>query len=345
MATMRPESAVAVDLGASGGRCMLAYHRRDRLELEEVHRFPNHPILFNGHLRWNVAALLDEVRTGLRKCAQQARIRSVGVDTWGVDYALLGPGDALLDLPIAYRDNRTVGCMEQVFARIPRQQIYAETGIQFLPFNTIFQLFAGARANPELLRVAECFLMMPDLFAFLLTGEKVGERTNASTTQLLSLATGNWSSKLLEGLNLPTEIMPPLVGAGTVLGELRPEVASEVKEKHATFIATATHDTASAVAGVPAGHGDDWAFISCGTWSLIGRELAAPITTAAALAENFTNEAGVAGTIRFLKNIQGMWMLQECQREWAGRGRNLQQCRTGAHRLASAAVHGCAGSG
>ena len=301
---------------------MLARYQRDRLQLEEVHRFPNRAISFNGHLRWDVVALLDEVRTGLRKCAQQARIRSVGVDTWGVDYALLGPGDALLDMPVAYRDNRTIGCMEQVLARIPRQQIYAETGIQFLPFNTIFQLFAGAKENPELLRAAECFLMMPDLFAFLLTGEKTGERTNASTTQLLSLATGNWSSKLLQELNLPSEIMPPLVGAGTVLGELRAEVASDIGGC-ASFIATATHDTASAVAGIPADESDAWAFISCGTWSLIGRELAAPITTAAALAENFTNEAGVAGTIRFLKNIQGMWMLQECQREWAGRGRNF----------------------
>jgi rhamnulokinase len=321
---MRPAAVVAVDLGASSGRCLLGRFDGKRLAVEEVYRFPNQPVRFNGHLRWNVAALHHEIVTGLAACARKQRaIRSVGVDTWGVDYALLGPGDALLDLPIAYRDERTAGCMQEVVALVGRERIYCETGIQFLPFNTLYQLYAASRRDPEAFASARHLLMMPDLFAFLLSGIRAGEYTDASTTQMLHVHDRNWSTTLLDGLGLPSEILPKVVAPGTILGELRPAIAAETGLSHGLFTATATHDTASAVAGVPAAASTRWAFISCGTWSLVGRELGAPLVTPGALAENFTNEGGVAGTIRFLKNVQGMWMLQQCQREWAAAGHAL----------------------
>ncbi len=317
---MPSETVIAVDLGASNGRCMLGRYARGRIALEEIHRFSNRPIRFHGHLHWNVPTLFEEVKAGLARCARkQDGIRAIGIDTWGVDFGLLGPGGAMLDQPFCYRDRRTEGCMERAFALVSPTEMYAETGIQFLPFNTLFQLTALAHQNPRLLESAEHLLLMPDLFAFLLTGEIACEYTNSSTTQLLSLKTKSWSAALFERLALPLRIMSPVMAPGTILGGLRPEVEEETGLRRTVFHATATHDTASAIAGIPAQNGE-WAFISCGTWSLMGCELPAPITTATALEHNFTNEGGVEGTIRFLKNIQGLWMLQECQRQWRARG-------------------------
>jgi rhamnulokinase len=320
---MQEDAIVAVDLGASSGKCFLGRFDGKQLKSEEIHRFINQPLLSNGHLRWNVAALHQEVTAGLAACRQRGHgFRSVGVDTWGVDYALLGPSDALVDLPITYRDGRTAGCMEDVLSILGRERVYCETGIQFLPFNTLYQLFALRRAQPEVLASARTLLLMPDLFAFLLCGTRMGEHTNASTTQMLNVRDRRWSLSLLDALDLPDQVLPELIPAGTVLAKLRPEIAAQIGLGNCQFTATATHDTASAVAGIPAS-GKNWAFISCGTWSLVGMELDGPITTTAALAENFTNEAGVGGTIRFLKNVQGMWILQQCQQEWAAGRDNI----------------------
>lgn len=317
------EAVVAIDLGASNGRCLLVRYDGKRLSAEELHRFDNRPIRFNDRLRWNVVALWEEILTGLAAAAQQrSLVRSVGVDSWGVDFALLGPNDTLLDLPIAYRDQGTAGCMEQVVSLVTRERIYSETGIQFLPFNTLYQLYARARDAGQSLHMARHLLMIPDLFAFLLTGSKAGEYTNATTTQMVGAESRHWSELLTRFLGLRPEILPKLMPPGTVVSSLRQDVVTATGLRGAVLTATATHDTASAIAGIPAEQ-DSWAYISCGTWSLIGQELPYANVSSAALAQNFTNEGGVGATYRFLKNIQGMWILQQCQREWAARGQRL----------------------
>jgi rhamnulokinase len=315
------ESVVAIDIGASSGRCILGNWDGAALGFEEVHRFANRGIQFNGHLRWNVPSLFEEIKRGLVKCATKAKIRSIGIDTWGVDFGLLGPGRMMLELPVCYRDNRTDGYLDRVSARISREEIYAATGIQFLPFNTLYQLCALTDKNPRLLEIAERLLLMPDLFAFLFTGEIACELTNASTTQMLNARDHRWANTLLERLRIPTRVLPDIITPGTDLGELSPEIVSEIGLDGCRFVATATHDTASAVAGVPYESGD-WAYISCGTWSLVGIEAAQAITTGSALSANFTNEAGV-DCVRFLKNVTGLWVVQEVQRELEKSGRSL----------------------
>jgi rhamnulokinase len=315
------ESVVAIDIGASSGRCVLGDWDGATLGFEEVYRFPNHAIRFNNHLRWNVPSLFEEIKRGLGKCATMATIRSIGIDTWGVDFGLLGPGRTMLELPVCYRDHRTDGYLDRVAAQISREEIYAATGIQFLPFNTLYQLCALTDKNPKLLEIAERLLLMPDLFAFLFTGEIACELTNASTTQMLNARDHRWANTLLERLRIPTRILPDIITPGTDLGELSPEIVSEIGLDGCRFIATATHDTASAVVGVPY-DSRDWAYISCGTWSLVGIEAAQPITTENALNANFTNEAGV-DCVRFLKNVTGLWMAQEVQRETEKSGKSL----------------------
>jgi rhamnulokinase len=315
------ESVVAIDIGANSGRCIRGDWDGNTLAFEEIHRFPNRGIQFNGHLRWNVLSLFEQIKRGLAKCATKAKIRSIAIDTWGVDFALLGPGKAMLELPVCYRDHRTDGYLDRVSARISRKDIYDTTGIQFLPFNTLYQLCALADRNPKLLEIAEHLLLMPDLFAFLFTGEIACELTNASTTQMLNTREHTWADALLQRLHLPTRILPGIVNPGTDLGTLSAEVRSELGLDGCRFVATATHDTASAVAGVPY-ESRAWAYISCGTWSLVGVEAAQPITSASALDANFTNELGV-GCVRFLKNITGLWMVQEVQRELDKSGKSF----------------------
>ena len=255
----------------------------------------------------------------------------VGIDTWGVDFGLVGRGDTLLGNPVHYRDARTEGMMEAAFRRVPRERIYEVTGLQFLPFNTAYQLLALRRAGSPLLEAAETLLMMPDLFAWLLTGRRVGERTDASTTQLLDPRSGTWSDALCRGLDLPREVLPELIGPGTEIGPMLRSVADEVGiAAGLTVLAPGTHDTASAVAAVPAvgpgaaaGGPPDWCYLSSGTWSLLGVEVPRPVITAEALRYNLTNEGGVAGTTRLLKNIMGLWLVQECRRTWARAGRDL----------------------
>jgi rhamnulokinase len=313
---------LALDLGAESGRGVIGRFDGERLELEELHRFPNGPVRMLDTLYWDLPRLYDEVKNALRKVAQQGEeLEGVGVDTWGVDFGLIGRGDTLLGNPVHYRDARTQGMMEVAFERVPRQRIYETTGLQFLPFNTLYQLLALKQSASPLLEVAETLLLMPDLFAWLLTGRRAVERTNASTTQLYDPRAGTWASSLCSDLGLPRRLLPDLIEPGTEIGPLRASVAEEVGLA-VPVLAPATHDTASAVAAVPAvqakaAGSPDWCYLSSGTWSLLGVEVPHPIINANTLRYNFTNEGGVAGTTRLLKNIMGLWLVQECRRTWA----------------------------
>lgn len=312
---MTARNVAAVDLGAESGRVMLARFDGQRLSLEEVYRFPNRPVMLHGHRFWNILSLWDETLTGLRKARQLAgTLDSIGVDTWGVDYGLLNAGGFLLGQPFQYRDHRTDGVMEQVLARVPREVLYQRTGIQFLPFNTLFQLYAHERQQPGELARASRLLMMPDLLHYWLCGSLTTEYTNASTTQCWDPIARAWATDILDQLNIPTTMLPPVVKAGSVLGEVMPELRGELGP--AQVIAPATHDTGSAIAAAPLAQSSDWGYISSGTWSLVGLELPRPVMTPEALAANCTNEGGVFGTTRFLKNVMGLWLLQECQRRW-----------------------------
>lgn len=311
---------LAVDIGAESGRGIVGTLTGDRLVLEEVHRFPNRPLRLSGRLHWNIYSLYAETVAAIGKAAAAGPLAGVGIDTWAVDYALLGPDDALLGLPYHYRDARTQGVMEAAWAVVPAQEIYAETGIQFLPFNTLYQLLAARRDAREQLASARALLMMGECLAYWLTGEKAGEFTNASTTQLLNPHRRTWSERLFEAFGLPIDIMPPVVPPGTVLGRLMAAVAEETGAGQIDVILPAVHDTGSAVAAVP-GTGDDWCYLSSGTWSLLGVEVPEPVITPASFAHGFTNEGGVGGTFRLLKNVMGLWLLQECRRHWQVGGR------------------------
>jgi rhamnulokinase len=287
----------------------------DRLEVEVLHRFPNTPVQMAGHLHWDVPRLWLEIVEGLKKAPKG--IESLGVDGWGVDYVLLGPDDDLLALPSHYRHPRNLAAYDRVLARLSKELIFSETGVQFMPINTLYQLEAQRHANPKLLEGAAAFLMLPDYIHFLLSGQKAVEWTNASTSQIANPYSRTWSEQLLDGLGVPKPIFSKPVEPGTLLGSLRPEVEREIGQG-IKVVAPATHDTASAVAAVPA-QGQDWAYISSGTWSLVGVELPQPITDAATLAMNLTNEGGLDGTTRLLKNVMGLWLLQECRHAWDNR--------------------------
>ncbi len=307
---------LAFDLGAESGRGVLGLLDGQRLRLELVHRFANGPVRTLETLHWDVLRLYAEMLTTLRRCAaDHGGIDSLGVDTWGVDFALLGRGDVLLGNPRHYRDPHTDGILEIAFARVPREEIFRQTGLQFMRFNTLFQLIAMQRDKSPLLDMAETLLMMPDLFHFFFTGIKANEFTDASTTQMYDPTTKGWAFGLVKALGLPQHILGTIVAPGTVLGRLRPAVAADTGVHAVPVIAPASHDTGSAVAAVPA-QGAAWAYISSGTWSLMGVELETPLINDDALRYNFTNEGGVGGTIRFLKNIMGLWLVQECRRTW-----------------------------
>jgi rhamnulokinase len=329
---MKTCNYLALDLGAESGRGLLGRFDGQCLALEEVHRFPNGPIRMLDTIYWDLPHLFHEVKTALGKgAAHSGELDGIGIDTWGVDFGLIGRGETLLGNPVHYRDARTEGMLDAAFQHVTRARVYEITGVQFLPFNTLYQLLAMERAHSPLLEVAETLLMMPDLFAWLLTGRRVGERTNASTTQLLNPQRGTWSDELCQKLGLPRAILPQLIEPGSVLGPLRPSVAREIGITHPlTVLAPATHDTASAVAAVPvvtttpspSATGPDWCYLSSGTWSLLGVEVPRPVINAETMGYNFTNEGGVAGTTRLLKNIMGLWLVQECRRTWARAGRD-----------------------
>ncbi|HYV37051.1 MAG TPA: rhamnulokinase family protein, partial [Gemmataceae bacterium] len=312
---------LAFDLGAESGRGIVGLFDGARLRLEVIHRFPNGPVRTLDALHWDVLRLHGDILAGLRKAAADfGGVDSVGIDTWGVDFALLGRGDTLLGNPRHYRDPHTETIMEEGFARMPRGELFRQTGNQFMRFNTLFQLLALQRDRSPLLDAAETLLFMPDLFHFFLTGVKANEYTNASTSQMLDPSTRTWAVGLVEAFGLPRRILGRIVQPGTVLGSLRSTVASDAGLATAPVIAPATHDTGSAFAAVPA-CGGSWACISSGTWSLMGAELTSPLVSEQVLRHNFTNEGGVGGTIRFLKNIMGLWLVQECRRAWERTGK------------------------
>jgi rhamnulokinase len=304
---------LAFDFGAETGRAILAQFHSGELTTREVRRFKNEPVEYGGSLHWDVARLWWEIRKTLGDLGE-TRLAGIGVDTWGVDYALLGEKGELLQNPYHYRDARTAGMMPQVFRKVPREEIYRATGIQFMPINTLYQLFAAAQQTPLLLQAAQHLLTIPDLFNCWLTGKAVCEFTNATTTQLVNPQTRTWAKDLIERLELPDHIWPEIVEPGTRLGTLLPGVAPNSALAATPVIAPATHDTGSAVAAVFAREGT--AFLSSGTWSLLGMEIDQPIINSEALRLNFTNEGGVNGTIRLLKNVMGLWMLQCCRETW-----------------------------
>jgi rhamnulokinase len=317
-----PESShsktyLAFDLGAESGRAVLARLRAGILTTEEVHRFANEPVEYSGSLHWDVARLWLELRKAL-SCVEERELAGIGVDAWGVDYALLGERGELLQNPYHYRDRRTEGVMEEVFRRVPKEEIYRATGIQFMPINTLYQLFAAQRDTPGILAAARQLLTIPDLFNYWLTGNAVCEFTNATTTQLVDPIRRTWSRELMEKVGLRPELPAPIAEPGTTVGTLLPKVAKNPRLAATPVIAPACHDTGSAVAAIHARDGT--AFLSSGTWSLIGTEIDAPILTSQAMKLNFTNEGGVNGTTRLLKNVMGLWMLQGCRSSWSAQG-------------------------
>jgi rhamnulokinase len=308
---------LAFDFGAESGRAILARLQSGIFTIEEVHRFPNEPVEYGGSLHWDVARLWLEIRKALARLGE-VELAGIGVDAWGVDYALLGERGELLENPYHYRDRRTEGVMEEIVGKVGKEEIYKATGIQFMPINTLYQLFAARRRTPKLLEAAKHLLTIPDLFNYWLTGNAVCEFTNATTTQMVDPVKHCWAAGLMQRLELPAHLPAPIVEPGSILGTLLPEVAGHTSLMGTLVIAPACHDTGSAVAAISAR--EDTAFLSSGTWSLLGTELDSPVITLDAMRLNFTNEGGVNGTTRLLKNIMGLWMLQGCRLSWTARG-------------------------
>lgn len=311
---------LAVDLGAESGRVIAGRFDGRTVQLDELHRFPNGPVDVAGTRRWDVLRLWTEIQEGLAQAARHygQKIVSVGVDTWGVDYVLLSKQDEILGQPYNYRDPRTRGIMQQAFTRVPRKEIFAQTGLQFMEINTLYQLISMQLKDPDLLAAADRFLMMPDFFHWLLCGSKVVEFTNATTTQCFHPLQRDWAGDMLRAFGVPTRMFPEVVPPGTRLGRLREDVAHRTGLPRIEVVAPAAHDTGAAVAAVPTQNTGraNWAYISSGTWSLIGVEVHEAILTEAALALNVTNEGGVDGTYRLLKNVMGLWLVQECRRSF-----------------------------
>ena len=315
---------LAIDLGAESGRAMLGQFDGSQLKLSEVHRFPNVPVRLPDGLHWDVLRLWNEIKTAIGATARRhaKQLTGLGVDTWGVDFGLLDRQGALVSNPCHYRDSRTDGMVDQAFRRMPREQIFELTGIQFMQLNTLYQLLALVVNNSPSLEIAETFLTMPDLFNYWLSGQKVSEFTIATTTQCYDPRQQTWAAPLLEAMGIPRRIFPDVIAPGTRLGSLVPLVAEEVGAGNVSVVAPACHDTGSAVVAVPASS-PDFAWISSGTWSIMGAEVNAPVINARSLKFNLTNEGGVAGTIRLSKNIAGLWLIQECRRAWARESKEL----------------------
>jgi len=329
-------SVLAFDLGATSGRAILGRLSGGKLELQEIHRFPNEPVRYNGELHWDMPRLWREVQAGLHAAARCGPVAAIGVDTWGVDYALLGEGGILLENPYDYRDQRTLGMVEKAAAAAGSDRIYDATGIQFMALNTLYQLYAASQRTPKLLALAESLLTIPDLFNFWLAGVQVCEYTEATTTQFLDRRTRSWATGLLTDLGIPTHFLKPIVQPGAVLGGLRAELAQPEALKNARVIAPACHDTGSAVAAVRTG--GSTAFLSSGTWSLLGTEVPEAIVSAGSRRFNFTNEGGVGGTFRLLKNITGMWLLEESRKAWEAEDRPYSYAELCAMASSKAAV-------
>jgi len=310
---------LAFDFGASSGRAMLGRFDGRTIELEEIHRFSNDPVQVGPTLYWDVLRLFFEIKQGLVKAKAKGTIDSLGIDTWGVDFGLIDSSGRLLENPVHYRDARTVGMQEAAFATVPRREVYDRTGIQFMNFNTIFQLLALKTQRPDLLERAEAMLLMPDLFVYLLTGVRQSEYTIASTGALINPCTGGWDDELIARLGLPRQILQPLVLPGTRVGQISDDICQELGIQPIPVMAVGEHDTASAVVAVPATQ-PDFVYISSGTWSLMGIESQTPVINEQAYDFQFTNEGGFGRTTRFLKNIMGLWLIQESRRQWIREG-------------------------
>lgn len=315
---MKRHSFLAFDLGAESGRTVLGSLDQGRLRLQTLNRFPNGMLEVLDHWHWNIFRLFEEMKKGMSGCVLEAGIQpeSLAIDTWGVDFGLLAADGSILGLPFSYRDPRTSGAVEEFCKVIPRERVYQLTGIQFLQFNTLFQLYAMKREASPLLEAASDLLFIPDIFDYIMTGTKKTEFTFATTSQLFNPIKGGWEEELFEAMGVSLSLMQAVIPPGTVVGRLNENICSDTGLNPVPVVAVASHDTGSAVAAVPA-EGQDWAYISSGTWSLIGIVVENPILSDKTLHLNFTNEGGLGGTFRFLKNITGLWLLQECRRTWS----------------------------
>ncbi len=316
---------MAIDLGASSGRAILGSFDGEHIVLREVHKFANGPEYVNGHMYWDILQLLREIKCGIRSAASEGYVlSSIGIDTWGVDYGLLDSNGQLLSNPYHYRDRRTDELMPELWERISQESIYQATGIQFMQLNTLYQLYADVKYRPWVLGSTKKLLFTPDLLNYFLTGECCSERTIASTSQLLDPRTGAWVFDFLDTLGIDSGILQEVAEPAQALGTILPQVAHECGVgTDLKVMLVGSHDTASAVAATPFEPGETSAFLSSGTWSLLGMELGGPMITTASMDANFTNECGVANTIRFLKNISGLWLLQQCRHSWQLLGLNL----------------------
>ena len=321
---MKTLNLLGFDFGASSGRAMLGTLIDGKLEIREIHRFSNDPVTLCGRFVWDVPRMFYEMKQALLKISHMdVKVDAIGIDTWGVDYGLLDKNGRLLGLPVHYRDARTDGMREKVREVIPDADLFARTGLAYNSFNTLYQLYAMRQEGDPTLDLAHDMLFMPDLLAWLLTGEKGTEYTIASTSQLLNPYTRDWDRELLEKLGIPTAMLGEVKLPGTVRGTLLPDIARECGVDRIPVIAVGGHDTASAVAAVPA-RDSDFAYISSGTWSLLGVEIPGPKCEEGVMNANYTNEGGVDGSIRLLKNIMGLWIIQECKREWDRRSDAVQ---------------------
>ena len=313
---MSRHSYLAFDLGASSGRGVLGILEKEKISLKEVNRFYNGMTTIHGEYHWDFLRLFDEIKRGITECAGlQQKPESIGLDTWGVDYALFDSQGSMLGIPYAYRDHRTDTAMEELFGIIPKKRVYELTGIQFMQFNTIFQLYAGKRDRLPVMDLATDLLFVPDIINYFLTGEMKSEFTFATTSQLFNPVSGTWEKKLFDAIGVSADIMQDIVDSGTVIGPLTADIARETQMSQISVIAPATHDTGAAIASIPA-EDENFAYISSGTWSLMGIESGKPLISDKTLAYNFTNEGGVEKTYRVLKNIMGLWLIQECKRSW-----------------------------
>lgn len=312
---------LALDFGASSGRAFLGCFDGSRITMRESHRFSNDPVMLNGVLYWDFYRLFFEITQGILKAQREASVSSIGIDTWGVDFGLLRKDGSLIETPVHYRDGRTKTSFPHALQKISAERFYRITGVQLMPLNTVFQLYALKEQRPYLLDGAETMLCMPDLFNYFLTGEKRTECSIASTTQMLDAGSQTWSEEIINTLGLPAHILTPIIPSGTEIGLLKPSVCEGFGKTAVKVTAVCGHDTQSAVAAVPADC-DDFIFVSCGTWSLFGTELNAPLISADSMRFNITNETGFGGKTNFLKNCTGLWLIQESRRQWQREGKN-----------------------
>jgi rhamnulokinase len=328
---------LAFDIGATSGRSILGIFDGNNFEMKELTRFPNSILELHGKYYWDIFGLYKSMKEGLSECAKQRiRLTSIGIDTWGVDFGYIGKDGTLLGLPRAYRDPYTEGMPEEFFKIVPREKVYRQTGIQIMNFNSLYQLFAARKNDYSPLNAADKILFMPDLLSYLLTGKQVCEYTEASTSQILNPETRRFETSLLEAAGIKYSILNPLIDPGRIIGTLTDSLAKETEIGKVPVVAVAGHDTASAVLAVPADN-PNFAYLSSGTWSLMGVETEKPILTKDSFEKNFTNEGGIEGTTRFLKNITGMWLLEQCRKEWEKEGRKYTY--TEIVKMAKSATH------